>query len=100
MKGIIAVGQEPSVAHAIVGENALNGVWPPDVTPLAAPLVPGVGEVWVDLQWFEKPDKPAEPGAVATGWPRGQGSLSTGSDRATRRLAEGHPGRSALLTAG
>ena len=65
MKGIIAVGQEPSVAHAIVGESAVNGVWPPDVTPLAAPLVPGVGEVWVDLQWFEKPDKPAEPGAVA-----------------------------------
>jgi hypothetical protein len=37
MKGIIAVDQEPSVAHAVVGENAANGVWPSNVTPLPAP---------------------------------------------------------------
>ncbi|HEY3057505.1 MAG TPA: hypothetical protein VGL99_00865 [Chloroflexota bacterium] len=65
MKGIIAVDQEPSVAHAVVGENAANGVWPPNVTPLPAPATPGVGEVWVDLQWYDKPDRPEEPGAVA-----------------------------------
>jgi DNA-binding beta-propeller fold protein YncE len=62
MKGIIAVDQPPSVEHAVTGEG---GVWPPDVTPRPTPAVPGVGEVWVDLQWFEKPDKPDEPGAVA-----------------------------------
>ncbi len=65
MKGIIAVDQAPSVAHAIVGEGAKNGVWPPDVMPLSAPVVPGVGEVWVDLQWYDKPDRPDEPGAIA-----------------------------------
>jgi DNA-binding beta-propeller fold protein YncE len=65
MKGIIAVDQEPSVKHAVIGENADNGVWPPNVSPLPAPATPGVGEVWVDLQWFEKADRPDEPGAVA-----------------------------------
>jgi DNA-binding beta-propeller fold protein YncE/plastocyanin len=65
MKGIIAVGQEPTVAHAIVGEGAKDGVWPPDVTPLPAPTTPGVGEIWVDLQWYDKPGLPDEPGAVA-----------------------------------
>ena len=62
MKGIIAVDQDPSVAHTVTGEG---GVWPPDVMPRPAPAVPGVGEVWVDVQWYEKPDKPEEPGAVA-----------------------------------
>jgi DNA-binding beta-propeller fold protein YncE len=63
MKGIIAVDQAPSVARAVTGEG---GVWPPkSVLQAGAPPIPGQGEVWVDLQWVEKPDRPSEPGAVA-----------------------------------
>lgn len=62
MKGIIAVDREPSVTQAVNGEG---GVWPPNVTPhIGPPQVPGEGEIWVDLQWLEKPDRPKEPGAV------------------------------------
>lgn len=62
MKGIVAVDQVPSVPRAVTGEG---GVWPPNVTPaLGPPAVPGEGEIWVDLQWLEKPDRPDEPGAV------------------------------------
>jgi len=43
-----------------VGDRA-----PTFVMPLSAPVVPGVGEVWVDLQWYDKPDRPDEPGAIA-----------------------------------
>lgn len=63
MKGIIAVDQAPSVEKAVTGEG---GVWPPSSTLRAGPpAVPGVGEVWIDLQWIHKPDRPSEPGAVA-----------------------------------
>ena len=62
MKGIIAVGQEPSAQQAVTGEG---GGWPPNVTPaMGPPPTPGEGEIWIDLQWLEKSDRPAEPGAV------------------------------------
>jgi DNA-binding beta-propeller fold protein YncE/plastocyanin len=62
MKGVLAVDRDPSVKQAVNGEG---GVWPPNVTPrVGPPAVPGVGEIWLDLQWLAKPDKPKEPGAV------------------------------------
>lgn len=64
MKGIVAVGVEPTARYAVTGED---GKWPPNISPkFGKPKVPGRGEVWVDIQWFDKgKGKERTPGAIA-----------------------------------